>query len=101
MSFEERVKGEKASIGYSVSGHGLDGLKPFVDRRIIGKEHVVEFLKRQEEREVVVDDMGDGEVPVVEAPKAQAAQSDSSTPEDTNDTPKKKEREKMIRVRFV
>jgi hypothetical protein len=45
MSFEERIKGEKQSIGYSVSGHGLDGLKPFIDKRSIGREFALQFLK--------------------------------------------------------
>ena len=54
MSFEERIRGEKQSIGYGVSGHGLDGLKPYVDRRTVGMEHIVEWKKKMSER-VVVD----------------------------------------------
>ena len=50
----EKIRGEKQSIGYGVSGHGLDGLKPYVDRRTVGMEHIVEWKKKMSER-VVVD----------------------------------------------
>lgn len=101
MTFEERIRGEKASIGYSVSGHGLDGLKPFIDRRVIGKEHVVEFLKKLSEREEFLQDE-DTDVPGSAPLKPTTeSQSESVIPEDANGNPKKKEREKMIRVRFV
>ncbi|MFA6090947.1 MAG: DNA polymerase III subunit alpha [Candidatus Gracilibacteria bacterium] len=46
MTFEERIRGEKQSIGYGVSGHGLDGLKPYIDKRTIGMEHIIEWRKK-------------------------------------------------------
>ncbi len=48
MSYEEKITGEKLSIGYSVSGHGLDGLGPFIEKRTIGKEAALQFLKEFE-----------------------------------------------------
>ena len=33
MTYEEKIKGEKQIIGYSVSGHGLDGLKRYISKR--------------------------------------------------------------------
>ena len=53
MTFEERIRGEKQSIGYGVSGHGLDGLKPYIDKRTIGMEHVAEWRKKMSERVVI------------------------------------------------
>ncbi len=51
LSYEEIIRGEKSIIGYPVSGHPLDGLKTYVEKRTIGKEHVVEFKKRMAERD--------------------------------------------------
>lgn len=45
MTYEERIKGEKLSIGYSVSGHAFDGMKSYIDKRTVGKEHVIAFKK--------------------------------------------------------
>ena len=59
MTFEERIRGEKQSIGYSVSGHGLDGLKPYIDKRTVGMEHITEWRKKMAER--VVMDLDHGE----------------------------------------
>lgn len=53
LTFEERIRGEKQSIGYGVSGHGLDGLKPYIDKRTIGMEHIIEWRKKMSERVVV------------------------------------------------
>lgn len=50
MTFEEKIRGEKQSIGYSVSGHGLDGLKPYIDKRTIGMEHIAEWRKKMANR---------------------------------------------------
>lgn len=50
MTFEEKIRGEKQSIGYSVSGHGLDGLKRYVEKRTIGMEHVMEWYKQMSNR---------------------------------------------------
>lgn len=50
MTFEERIRGEKQSIGYGISGHGLDGLKPYIDKRTIGIEHIIEWRKKRSER---------------------------------------------------
>lgn len=101
MDFENKIKGEKASIGYSISGHGLDGLKPFIDKRTIGKEHVTAFLKKMAEQEEMALEDEDGNVLEVEktAPKENVAT--EAVAEADEKTDKKKEREKQIRVRFV
>ncbi len=59
MTYEEKIKGEKLSIGYSVSGHALDGLKTYVDKRTIGREHVMEFKKKLAEYESFDADHGE------------------------------------------
>lgn len=59
FTFEEKIRGEKQSIGYSVSGHGLDGLKPYIDKRTIGMEHIIEWRKKMAER--VVHEIADSE----------------------------------------
>lgn len=51
MTYEEKIRGEKQSIGYSVSGHALDGLKTYIEKRTIGREHVLAFKKKLEEHE--------------------------------------------------
>jgi DNA polymerase-3 subunit alpha len=33
MSFEDRIKGEKLIIGYPVSGHPLDGIEGFIEKK--------------------------------------------------------------------
>ena len=53
LSFEERIRGEKQSIGYSVSGHGLDGLRHYINKRSIGMEHITEWRKKMSERGTV------------------------------------------------
>ena len=45
MSYEEKIKGEKAIIGYSVSGHALDGLGRYVRAKTLGMEHIRMYQK--------------------------------------------------------
>jgi DNA polymerase III subunit alpha len=45
MSFEEILRHEREVIGYSVSGHGFDGLKSHIWSKTLGKEHLREFQK--------------------------------------------------------
>lgn len=118
MSFEDQIKGEKTSIGYSVSGHGLDGLKPFIDRRTIGKEHVVKFLsdlETFEETRTLVDAEarsdtpgGDSETPEAgriplgnNVPPSVGGTSEISEMEEKKVDPPRKEREKQVKVRFI
>lgn len=58
LTFEEKIRGEKQSIGYGVSGHGLDGLKPYVDKRTIGMEHITEWRKKMAEQVVIEMEQG-------------------------------------------
>ncbi|EKD30582.1 MAG: hypothetical protein ACD_78C00002G0001 [uncultured bacterium (gcode 4)] len=58
LTFEEKIRGEKQSIGYGVSWHGLDGLKPYVDKRTIGMEHIIEWRKKMTERVVIEIEQG-------------------------------------------
>lgn len=60
MSFEERIRGEKLAIGYSVSGHPLDGLEPYIKRRTQGWEVVDQY------REML--DSGEDEIEIIAMP---------------------------------
>lgn len=114
MTYEEKIRGEKQSIGYSVSGHALDGLKAYVEKRTIGHEHVKEFKKKLAEHDSFDADAGDeiGEdgparAAAVEKPAAGAAVTEDGAPpvgEENSkgkdkDPAKKKERDP--RVRFI
>lgn len=33
LSFEERMKGEKTILGYPVSGHPLDGIEAYIEKK--------------------------------------------------------------------
>jgi DNA polymerase III alpha subunit len=55
MSYEERIRGEKLIMGYSVSGHGLDGLKKYVHKRTIGLDHVKAFQEKMKEKALQVN----------------------------------------------
>jgi len=112
LSFEEKIKGEKVSIGYSVSGHGLDGLKHFIAKRTIGKEHVVAFKKELEERSLVSHEFeeeteGDVIAPTIVITSEKIPEQDDArldTPEETIEAKKeatKKKREKEKKVRFM
>lgn len=113
MSYEEKITGEKLSIGYSVSGHGLDGLGPFIERRTIGKETAQQFLKDFELAELTrtvvaapesgenpsdAEDGGDTPMPVAEIAKKPAT---PLPPADDVEKPKSKEKEKLTRVRYI
>lgn len=111
MSYEEKIKGEKDIIGYSVSGHALDGLKRYVEKRTQGKQHVLAFRRtlaeRVEESDLALahEDSGDHPAPTT-APKTPASsQSDESNlpaeEEPSTPTPQQKVRKKETRVCFV
>lgn len=61
MSFEEKIKMEKACIGYGVSGHAMDGLKEYTTKRSVGLHWVYAFKKEYAEAKIepVVDFAGD------------------------------------------
>lgn len=115
MTYEEKIRGEKQSIGYSVSGHALDGLKSYIEKRTIGREHVMEFKKKLEEHESFDADSGDeigeeGPARAAVAEKPQAAPVAEEAPPTSDDgasaknggrdaAAKKKERDP--RVRFI
>lgn len=110
MTFEERIRGEKQSIGYGVSGHGLDGLKPYIDKRTIGMEHITEWRKKMSERVVVevehheenTDDAGahSGESVSVATPPTQSPSEEIIADKKTGLPPKTK-KEAMKRVRLI
>ncbi len=50
MTFEERMKWEKLTIGYPVSGHPLDGLSEFIQKKSKNIGPVYDWIKKQEER---------------------------------------------------
>lgn len=107
-------------IGYSVSGHGLDGLKRYIQKRTQGYEHVVAFKKAVAERDAASElaymegTNAEGEVLPSENPtEAEGGSSYGSTSSDTPPTDnapanagtgkpdEKKKREKEVRVRFI
>lgn len=53
MTFEQCIRGEKQSVGYCISGHGLDGLKTYIDKRTVGREHVIAWKKKIAEKVVI------------------------------------------------
>ncbi len=55
MSYEEMILGEKQIIGYSVSGHWLDGLKKYIQKRTIGFEHVIAFREKMKEKALLMN----------------------------------------------
>jgi DNA polymerase-3 subunit alpha len=116
MSYEEKITGEKLSIGYSVSGHGLDGLGPFIERRTIGKDTALQFLKdfelAEQTRSHEIPAEG-GEMPTDGEPGSDAPPAPAAVPApepkkpaplpvaDDVEKPKSKEREKLVRVRYI
>ncbi|HRI36644.1 MAG TPA: hypothetical protein PK765_06360 [bacterium] len=54
MSFEEILLSERQVIGYSVSGHGFDGLKSYLWNKTLGKEHLREFQKSLTETRLIM-----------------------------------------------
>lgn len=115
MTYEEKIKGEKISIGYSVSGHALDGLKTYVEKRTIGREHVMAFKKKLEEYESFDADSGDEigeEGPAravapekpISSPTPEAASSEDATEGQERNAGAKESKEKKERdprVRFL
>ncbi len=104
MNFESRLAGEKSSIGYSVSGHGLDGLAPFITRRSqgieIAQKFLTEFESSEAHRAIAYEDHGGEESGVSETPALVTPTMPVETPDIPVDAPKK-EREKQIKVRYV
>lgn len=104
LTFEERIRGEKQSIGYGVSGHGLDGLKPYIDKRTIGMEHIAEWRKKMSER-VVVEVEHEGEETEEREQKTESTEpskkpTETITEDKTGKKPASK-REAMKRVRLI
>lgn len=52
MSFEDRMKWEKMTIGYPVSGHPLDGLTEFIKKKSKNISQVYEWLEKGQEWDV-------------------------------------------------
>ena len=50
MSFEERMKWEKAMIGYPVSGHPLDGMREFIQKKSKNIGAIYEWLEKKNEQ---------------------------------------------------
>ena len=62
MTFEERMKGEKAMIGYPVSGHPLDGTYDFIRSKSKNIGKIYEWLEKRKEAlpvAMVESDMGE------------------------------------------
>ncbi len=93
LTYEEKIRGEKQSIGYSVSGHALDGLKTYIEKRTIGREHVMAFRKKLEEYESFDAESSE------EAGEEGAAPPAPKADENAGKDAKKKERDP--RVRFI
>ncbi|MBC7503865.1 DNA polymerase III subunit alpha [Candidatus Gracilibacteria bacterium] len=55
MTFEERMKGEKAMIGYPVSGHPLDGTHEFIRSKSKNIGKIYEWLEKRSSRDQVTD----------------------------------------------
>ncbi|MDD5197415.1 MAG: DNA polymerase III subunit alpha [Candidatus Gracilibacteria bacterium] len=111
LTFEEKIRGEKQSIGYGVSGHGLDGLKPYIDKRTIGMEHIALWRKKMSER-VVMEMEHEGDVEENVGANLSVRSENISQPlslpegeEVINDkrtgTPAKTKKEAMKRVRLI
>lgn len=102
MTFEERIRGEKQSIGYGVSGHGLDGLKPYIDKRTIGMEHVAEWRKKMSESERVVMEVEgeEGGESVVHVQQTPEKPTEEASEDKTGKKPTSK-KEAMKRVRLI
>lgn len=49
LSFEERMKWEKAIIGYPVSGHPLDGIEEFVRKKSKNISMIYEWIEKKSE----------------------------------------------------
>lgn len=112
MSYEEKITGERMSIGYSVSGHALDGLGPFIERRTIGKESALQFLKEfelAEQNRALESEEGDmpeagGDSPAPSTAAVAAPKKSSAMPKDDDvkgKDAKKGEKEKLTRVRYI
>jgi len=117
MSFEARILGEKASIGYSVSGHPLDGLEPFLINKSQGLDAVValreelrtvqealpeaeeEVIPLQENEEGDLVPTGEKEIPKqVETPVDMPPEAEA---EEEAKKAEKKERKPQVRVRLL
>jgi DNA polymerase-3 subunit alpha len=57
MSFEARMKWEKATIGYPVSGHPLDGLSEFIQKKSKNTGPIYEWLNSRAEKIDVVPEV--------------------------------------------
>ena len=56
MTFEERMKGEKAMVGYPVSGHPLDGMEDFIVKKSKNIARVQSWLEKLHNPEAVTEE---------------------------------------------
>lgn len=49
MTFEERMKGEKMTIGYPVSGHPLEGIEEFIRKKSKNLSSIYEWMEKKHE----------------------------------------------------
>ncbi|MDP2104015.1 MAG: DNA polymerase III subunit alpha, partial [Candidatus Gracilibacteria bacterium] len=102
MTFEQCIRGEKQSVGYCISGHGLDGLKAYINKRTIGREHIVAWQKKMQERIVIEVNHNDGGDENVGANLSIRPEEKSpSTPLKEGEGRIKTKKEAMKRVRFI
>lgn len=59
MTFEERMKWEKAMIGYPVSGHPLDGIEEFIHKKSKNLGAIFDWIEKKNEGWGMDDDVGD------------------------------------------
>lgn len=59
MTFEERMRGEREMIGYPVSGHPLDGMEEFVQKRSKNLSAIFEWKERQATLQQAIATEGD------------------------------------------
>ncbi|MDD2487149.1 MAG: DNA polymerase III subunit alpha [Candidatus Gracilibacteria bacterium] len=95
MNFEEKIRGERDMIGYSVTGHGLDGLKKYLTQKSIGLENVYEFKKKMQEKTVELKEFISDKI-------IETGETDGSEqiiePQKTEDDVKQVEEEEIIKV---
>lgn len=54
MNYEEKIKWEREIIGYSVTGHWLDGIKTYLNKKSYWLEHVVAIKKQIAEKSLTI-----------------------------------------------
>ena len=84
MTFEERMRGERMTIGYPVSGHPLDGMEDFIQKKSKNIAPIFAWLEQQSSRDADADGLiTETSSPDVDAPSADMtplATEESDTP---------------------